>query len=141
MFSARARVEDTRALTEAILRAYATANLGRVAGGTRQRGGFEEAPFGIKGEPLGDSIRERVGAFDALRVWAIDAAPGLRTRGRFIKQAVDLVEVADAFGRGAFRRGLPRKCNASCVLPANSLSLLASRPYSQQQIQCLRKVW
>src|SRR5438094_406046 len=82
----RARIENACAFAQAVLWAYAAANLGHVAGGTRQRGSFEEAPFGGKSEPLGNSILERAAVFHALRVWAIDAATGLRARGRFVEQ-------------------------------------------------------
>ena len=40
------------------------------------------------------------------RVGAVDAAAGLFARSGFIEQAIDLVEVADSFGRVAFRRGI-----------------------------------
>ena len=104
----RARVEDARILAQAILRTYAAANLGYIAGGARQRGGFEEPPFGCEREPLGNSIRERAAVFHALRIRAIDAPTGLRARGGFVEQTVDLVEITDAFAGSAFRRSLAR---------------------------------
>ena len=51
-----ARIQDARALAQAVLRADAAANFGHVAGRTRQRRGLEEPSVGGEGEPLGNAI-------------------------------------------------------------------------------------
>ena len=93
-----------------------------------------------------------------LRIRAIDAPTGLRARGRFIEQAVDLIKVTDAFAGSAFRRSLARnvtpvvfdrparygafhlleRCRRAAILPthalANAVHLLAQAATEQRRL-------
>ena len=50
----------------------------------------------------------RAAVFHALRIRTIEATTGLRARGRFIEETVDLVEITDPFVDSPFRRSLAR---------------------------------
>ncbi len=103
----RARVQNASAFTETFLRTDATTDFGHVAGGARQLCRFKETAVCYKGQPYRDPVAERT-CVGAWRVRAINATAGLLARGGFVVEAVDLVEVADAFGGRAFRRHFTR---------------------------------
>ncbi len=101
------RIENAGPFAQPLLRTNPAADLRQVAGRARHFRRFEKTAVRDEGQPDGNAVAERAG-LRAGRVGAIDTAAGLLAGGRFIEEAVDFVEVADALCDLAFLRHFSR---------------------------------